>query len=305
MEYILTTKDLTKKYKKFKAVSKVNMHVEKGAIYGFIGRNGAGKTTFLKIISGLSSQTKGELTIMGKTGAELSSVRDKIGCLIEAPGIIPKMNAYDNIKMKCIAKGIHDKKYIEDLLTLVGLADTGKKPAKKFSLGMRQRLGIALALVGNPEMLVLDEPINGLDPQGIVEVRDLILKLNQERNITIIISSHILGELSKLCTHYGIINQGKLMIELSNEELIDKCSSKLDIEVSDTDKAIGVINELGIAKYKVTSTNHIELFENIEDSALINERLVKSGVAVSELSKNNEDLENYFIRLTGGEEEDD
>ena len=223
-ELLLQTRNLTKQYGRHRAVDDVNMHIKKGAIYGFIGRNGAGKTTCLKMISGLSTPSYGEIEMFGYKGKDLQKVRSRVGCLIEAPGLYGNMSAYDNLNIKCKLTGIKKKGYIDELLKTVGLDTVGEKKTKHYSLGMKQRLGIALALVGEPDLLILDEPINGLDPQGIVEVRETIQKLAKERGMTICISSHILEELSKIATDYGIIHNGCLVQELTREELMKKCS---------------------------------------------------------------------------------
>ena len=212
MNYILTTENLTKTYDKKDAAKNINIHIREGEIYGLIGRNGAGKTTVMRMISGLSRPTSGSYQIHGEN-------KNGIGVLIESPGIYKNMSAKENLKLKCIAMGCDSDEYIEGLLKTVGLEDTGKKNAGSFSLGMRQRLGIALALVGDPKMIVLDEPINGLDPQGIVEVRQTLEKLKEEKGITIMISSHILDELGKLADSYGIIHNGELVDEFSNDSL--------------------------------------------------------------------------------------
>ena len=220
MEYILETNDLKKQYKDFKALNGLTMHVPKGSIYGFVGKNGAGKTTLIRLISGLQKPTSGDFKIYGISykDNDISNARKKMGAVVETPSIFHDLTAYENIRMQYDILGIKDYKTINDLLKLVGLENTGKKMAKNFSLGMRQRLGIAVALCGSPEFLVLDEPINGLDPEGIVEIRKLIKKLNKERNITILISSHILDELSRVATHYGFIADGKIIKEMSAEE---------------------------------------------------------------------------------------
>lgn len=218
-EMLLETRGLTKQYGHHKAVDSVSMHIKKGAIYGFIGRNGAGKTTCLKMISGLSKPTSGEIEIFGYKGKDLQKVRSRVGCLIEAPGLYGNMTAYENLNIKCKLLGIKKADYVEEILKTVGLEQVGRKKTKHFSLGMKQRLGIGLALVGEPDLLVLDEPINGLDPQGIAEVRDTIQRLQKERNMTICISSHILEELSKIATDYGIIHNGSLLQELTRDEL--------------------------------------------------------------------------------------
>ncbi|MBR1392773.1 MAG: ABC transporter ATP-binding protein [Ruminococcus sp.] len=299
-ELLLETNGLCKSYGKTRAVNNVSMHVERGAVYGFIGRNGAGKTTFMKIICGLANKTSGELTLFGKTGSQIAEVRPKLGCLIEAPGIYPKLTAFENMQLKCLAFGKYSKEYINDLLTLVGLADTGKKKAGKFSLGMRQRLGIALALVGDPELMVLDEPINGLDPQGIVEVRDTIHRLSTERGITILISSHILDELSRIATHYGIINNGELIRELSAEQLKNECSERLEITIKGAaHAAANILEKMGVG-FTVVNDDLITVSSGIERSAEINTALVTSGQAVSELAVRGEALEDYYLNLTGG-----
>ncbi len=223
MENILSTDQLTKEYQGFKAVDSINICLNQGDIYGFIGRNGAGKTTTLKMIAGLAKPTSGSFSLFGVPYENLISekVYSQVGCLIEEPGLYLDMSAFDNVYLKCLCMGINDKGYARELLRLVDLDPQDKKKAKGFSLGMKQRLGIAIALVGEPKLIILDEPTNGLDPQGILEIRNTILKLNQEKNITFIISSHILGELSKMATRYGIIDKGKLIRELTAEELND------------------------------------------------------------------------------------
>lgn len=300
MDYVLSTNNLTKQFRKHKAVDNVCIHVPKGAIYGFIGRNGAGKTTFLKMISGLSSPTSGDFSLFGYEGKEVCHVFSRIGTLIEAPGVYPNMTAYTNLKLKCIAAGINKKNYIEELLKSVGLENTGKKKVKNFSLGMKQRLGIALALVGEPDLLVLDEPINGLDPQGIVEVRDTIQKLNTERNITIIISSHILEELSKIATNYGIINDGRLIEEVTREQLLAKCSEHIEIVTDNANAACTIIEGMGILNYKVIDKNTIHIFERLGDSGDIAVELAKNGIRIAGISVKNEALEDYFLSVTGG-----
>ncbi len=302
MEYILSTQNLTKVYKKTKAIDSVNLHIQKGDIYGFIGRNGAGKTTTLKIIGGLAYPTNGGFSIFGYDYSELrkNNVFSRIGLLIEDPGIFPDMNAYDNLKVKCICAGIKRPGYIEDILQLIGLESAGKKKAKNFSLGMKQRLGIGIALIGDPDLLLLDEPINGLDPQGIAEVRNTILKLNKERNITIVISSHILEELSKISTRYGIINQGHLLLELSSNEIAEKCKAKIKLRVEQVAQACTVLEKIGITNYKVESDNTIYIYEMISESSMIGMNLAKANIPVHEISVVSDTLEDYFFSITGG-----
>ena len=299
-ELLLQTRALTKQYGRHRAVDQVSMHIKKGAIYGFIGRNGAGKTTTLRMISGLASPTAGEIELFGCRGRDLSRIRSRVGCLIEGPGLYGSMSARDNLKMKCMLLGVYKRGYEEELLDIVGLGGVGKKPVKRYSLGMKQRLGIALALVGEPDLLVLDEPINGLDPQGIAEVRDTVLKLNRERNMTILISSHILEELSKIATDYGIIHNGTLLQELTNEELMDKCSERLEVTLDDPERAVPVMDRLGIKRYQVADREHIYIFERLEESAALNMAFAKAGIPVRGISVTNEELETYFLKLTGG-----
>ena len=299
-EMLLTTKDLTKQYGHQKAVDQVNLHIKKGAIYGFIGRNGAGKTTCLKMISGLVSPTSGEIHMFGYSGKDLGKIRSRVGCFIENPGLYKDMSATDNLKLKCQLAGIRKKGYIEEILKAVGLEDVGKKKTKHFSLGMKQRLGIALALVGEPDLLVLDEPINGLDPQGIAEVRDIIQKLRDERNMTILISSHILEELSKIATDYGIIHNGSLLQELTKEELMKRCSERMEITLVNPEQALPVLDAMNITNYQVVDKQHIHVFERLNESAVLNMELAKAGILVNSISINSEELENYFLNLTGG-----
>ena len=300
MSELLQTRALTKQYGRHRAVDQVSMHIKKGAIYGFIGRNGAGKTTTLRMISGLASPTAGEIELFGCRGRELSRIRSRVGCLIEGPGLYGSMSARDNLKMKSMLLGVYKRGYEEELLDIVGLGGVGKKPVKRYSLGMKQRLGIALALVGEPDLLVLDEPINGLDPQGIAEVRDTVLKLNRERNMTILISSHILEELSKIATDYGIIHNGTLLQELTNEELMEKCSERLEVTLDDPERAVPVMDRLGIKRYQVADREHIYIFERLEESAALNMAFAKEGIPVRGISVTNEELETYFLKLTGG-----
>ena len=297
-ELIISTTNLTKQYGKKKAVDNVSIHIRQGEIYGFIGRNGAGKTTFMKMISGLSSQTSGEISLFGAQGTESDRMRSRIGTLIEAPGLYPNMSAYENLRLKTISVGIHKPGYIEDLLKLVGLSNVAKTPSKKFSLGMKQRLGIAMALVGEPDLLVLDEPINGLDPQGIVEVRDILLKLNKERHITILISSHILEELSKIATSYGIINNGRLIAEMTSEELFAQCEEKVEIKV-DTPAAVSpLLDSLGLTKYKTVDAGTIEVFDALDRIPDIAAAIVTKDIRLNGITKKNENLEDFYLGIT-------
>lgn len=300
MDYILTTNGLTKTYGKHNAANNISIHVRQGDIYGLIGRNGAGKTTLLKMVGGLSTPTAGEFTLFGYSSKERIPVMHRIGSLIEAPGLYPELSAADNLKIKCIALGVRDKDVVQKLLDTVGLGDVGKKRVGKFSLGMKQRLGIALALIGEPDLVILDEPINGLDPQGIAEVRETIEKLNKEHNITFIISSHILEELSKIATNYGIIHNGALVQELTKEELLNKCSERIELKTDDTTKACAVLEQMGIHEYKVVDSNTIQIFERLQDCSDITVNLAQSGVKILGIMLKNETLENYYLDVTGG-----
>lgn len=296
MEFIVETKNLTKKFSNKVAVNKINMHIKKGDIYGFIGKNGAGKTTAMKMILGLLNPSDGEILINGSK--ELDKERRKIGSLIENPGLYKNCTAYENLKRFSIIYGGNDSD-IKEILELVGLADTGKKKAGKFSLGMKQRLGIGIALLGNPELLVLDEPINGLDPAGIKEIRDLLVKLNKERDVTILISSHILDELAKITTTYGIINEGSLIEEVSSEELEENCKRNLMIKVNDIDNATKILESNNLLGEYEVKGDFIYLYSNFDKAALINSLLVKNSIEVSELTNNEIGLEEYFIERLG------
>ncbi|MDE6580015.1 MAG: ABC transporter ATP-binding protein [Ruminiclostridium sp.] len=302
MEYLLTTNAVTKQYGRQRAVNAVSIHIRQGAIYGLIGRNGAGKTTLLKMISGLAAPSEGDFSLFGKKGREVSEYMSRIGSLIENPGIYPNLSAPENLQLKCLAMGIRKKGVIGELLETVGLGDTGKKKVRNFSLGMKQRLGIALALVGDPDLVILDEPINGLDPQGIAEIRETIFKLNKEKNITFIISSHILEELSKIATDYGIIHNGILLQELTREELLSRCSERIELKTNDSRKACAILEEMGIREYKAVDSDTVHIFERLSDSGEITMELAKNNIKTISIAVKNEALENYYLNLTGGAE---
>lgn len=298
MEYVLQTDALTKIYGNAKVVNEVSMHVAKGSIYGFIGKNGAGKTTFMRMVCGLASPTSGSMTLFGST--ELEKQRMRIGTLIEHPGIFPSMTAYENLETIRRSLGITEKNRIDEMLALTGLSDAGKKKTKNFSMGMKQRLGIAISLIRNPDFLILDEPINGLDPSGIKEVRDLLLKLNREKQMTILISSHILGELSKIATHYGIIRDGTLIEEFEASELEMRCRRCLKLTVKNPQQATSVLEStLDIHNYDVPEPETIRIFERLESSAEINRVMIENGVILQESYLAGQDLEGYFMELLG------
>lgn len=275
------------------------MQVERGAIYGLIGKNGAGKTTFMKMITGLSNASEGEISLFSSKGKDVSKQQRRIGLLIENPGIHEGMSAFENLKLKAIGMGVYNKNTINDLLKLIGLENTGKKKAKSFSLGMKQRLGLGLALVGSPDLLVLDEPINGLDPQGIIEFRMLIERLNREKKITVIISSHILEELYKIVTHIGIIDKGSLVRQMSKDELDKQCARKLMIGTPKIKEATVALESLGIHKYAVVGDETIHVFEDLERIQAITATFGNLGIPLLEIHVQNENLEEFFVELTG------
>ena len=300
MEYVLTTSSLSKRYRDFEALKEVSMHIPKGAIYGFVGKNGAGKTTLIRVICGLQAPSEGEYSLYGISCRDrfITRSRRRMGAVVETPSIYLDMSAEDNLKQQALVLGLPSYRTIPEVLKLVGLADTGKKKARNFSLGMKQRLGIAVALIGNPDFIVLDEPINGLDPQGIVEIRELILKLNRERGITVLISSHILGELSKLATHYGFIDRGRLIREVSAEELEAACRKSIRVEVSSTKLLARVLDGWG-KEYEILSDKAANIYGEVELSALVM-ALSESGGRLISSHEQDEDLETYFINLVGG-----
>ena len=300
MQYILQTNSLTKRYQHFQALNGLTMNVPKGAIYGFVGKNGAGKTTLIRLICGLQEPTSGDFTLYGiRSGSrQIVKSRRRMGAVIETPSIYLDMTARDNLIQQQRILGLPSSDGISELLELVGLAHTEKKKAKNFSLGMKQRLGIAIALTGDPDFLVLDEPTNGLDPQGIVEMRELILKLNRERQTTILISSHILDELSRLATHYGIIDQGRMVKELSAEELDAACRKGFRMEVTDTAVLARVLDSLHV-EYKIISAATADVFAKINVTRLT-AALANEGCEVLSLHERDESLESYYISLIGG-----
>ena len=302
MEYVLTTSALSKKYRKFEALKDLTMHIPKGAIYGFVGRNGAGKTTLIRVICGLQEPTSGEYTLYGISNKDrqISKSRHRMGAVVETPSIYLDMTAEDNLKQQALVLGLPNYDSIPEILKLVGLENTGKKKARNFSLGMKQRLGIAVALIGNPDFIVLDEPINGLDPQGIVEIRELILKLNHEHGITVLISSHILGELSKLATHYGFIEKGHIVKEISADDLEAACRKCVRVEVSDTKALARVLDEKEM-DYEIVTDRTANIYGEITLSTLVL-ALAKENCELISSHEQDENLETYFINLIGGGE---
>lgn len=300
MEYVLKTNQLTKQYAHFKALDNLSMSVPKGAIYGLVGKNGAGKTTLIRIICGLQEPTAGGYCLYGRenTDVQMEKSRRRMGAIVETPSIYLDMTAEENLKQQFAILGYPSYDGISDLVELVGLSHAGKKKAKNYSLGMRQRLGIAVALAGNPDFLVLDEPVNGLDPQGIIEIRELILRLNQERQITVLISSHILDELSRVATHYGFIDKGNMVKEISAEELEEACLSRIHLEVTDTKILSRVLDEMQ-AEYRILSDTEADVYQKLAISDLVLQ-LVKEGCEIQSIQERDESLESYYIRLVGG-----
>lgn len=300
MDYILTARSLGKRYKNFKALNDFSIHVPKRAIYGFVGKNGAGKTTFIRLICGLQEPTDGSYTIYGieNTDPGISRCRRRMGAVVETPSIYLDMTAEDNLKEQYRIIGLPSFDSIPGLLRLVGLENTGKKKAKHFSLGMKQRLGIAIALAGNPDFLILDEPVNGLDPQGIIEVRELILKLNREKGITFLISSHILDELSRLATHYGFIDSGHMVKEMSAAELDAACRKCIRVQVSDVRALSRVLDEMDL-EYSILSDTMADIFAKINISQLAL-ALADQGCDIISLDEREESLESYYVNLIGG-----
>lgn len=300
MEYVLKINSLCKSYGGFRALNGVSMSVPKGAIYGFIGKNGAGKTTFIRIICGLQEPTSGDYVLYGKnnTDKDIVKSRRRMGAIVETPSIYLDMTAEDNLKTQYRILGLPSFDGLNDILKLVCLENTAKKKAKHFSLGMRQRLGIAIALVGDPDFLILDEPVNGLDPQGIVEIRELILKLNHEKQITVLISSHILDELSRLATHYGFIDKGRIIKEITANELENVCRKCVRVEVTNVKALAVLLDELEI-KYNIISDKTVDIFKKINVSKLVM-LLSKRSCEVISMAERDENLESYFINLIGG-----
>ena len=299
---ILEAQSLTKEYKHTMALDHINLQIEKGKIYGFIGKNGAGKTTFLRLITGLAFPTSGTLTMWGKSGTiALQEQRKRIGCMIETPALFPTMTAYQNMEVQRIQRGIPDKAVIEKTLEVVGLKDTGRKSVRNFSLGMRQRLGIAIALLNTPEFLILDEPINGLDPAGIVEIRNLLKSLNKEYGMTILVSSHILEELYQTASEFILIDSGKIIEEISENELNERCKRHIAIKTTDVQKAMLVLEEkLHTDNFKLMPDNTIRLYAYLNDMEKVAAVLADAHILVTGLSISGDTLEDYFLGKIGG-----
>ncbi len=302
MEYVLETENLSKRYKHSKALEGLSMRVPKGAIYGFVGKNGAGKTTLIRLICGLQAPTSGSYSLYGRKYTEpgVAKARRRMGAVVESPAVYLDLSARENLREQYRVLGIPSDDGISELLKLVDLEHTGRKKARDFSLGMRQRLGIAVALAGSPDFLVLDEPVNGLDPQGIVEMRELILKLNREYQITVLISSHILDQLSRLATCYGFIDSGRMVKEISADQLEKACKKCVRLRVSDGRLLARKLEELGL-EYSMVSGSEADVFAKVNVSQLTL-ALSREGCEVISWQEREESLESYYISLVGGEE---
>ena len=299
-EIVLQTKQLTKRYRDFTALDHADMTVYRGDIYGLIGRNGAGKTTMMKLVTGLTEQTEGEYSLFGKTGSAAEKEKRRIGCLIENPAFFGSMTAYQNLRYYCFQKGITDLKQIDEALELVQLTDVKDKKYRKFSLGMKQRLGIAFAVLDNPDLIILDEPVNGLDPIGISKLRDIFRKLSQERGITLVISSHILSELYAVANRFLFIDKGRVLKEVTKQELDLECSRCIVLKTDDTKKAATILeSKLNITDYKVIDSGEIRIYDESAKPELLNKVLVLNDVSISGIGESGVSLEDYFKQLVG------
>ncbi|WP_205598676.1 ABC transporter ATP-binding protein [Clostridium niameyense] len=299
MEVVLKTKNLSKKFGNVFAIKDVNINIEKGDIYGFVGKNGSGKTTILRLITSLTLPSSGDIYLFGKDINKCDiSTKSRMGAVIENSAFYPNLSAYDNLEFYRIQKGIVDKNIIDKILEVVNLRSTGKKKFKNFSLGMKQRLGLALAIMNNPDLLILDEPLNGLDPMGIAEFREIIKKLNKDYNMTIILSSHILSELSQVATKFGFINEGALIKEITEKELVKQCNKNLSIIVDNIEKAVVILeNNLKIDKFTLLENNEIRLYDYLDNPSEIAFQLSSNGVRINSIKEIGLTLEEYFIQL--------
>ena len=297
---VIQTMGLSKRYKDRWAVDHLDLRVEQGDIYGFIGRNGAGKSTTLKLLCGLARPTQGEALIFGKPVRD-SVARRRVGALIEQPGLYPYLSGRENLRLYAALLGLDSpERQVDGILETVGLAPGEKKPVKHCSMGMKQRLGVALALLGGPDLLLLDEPINGLDPEGIREMRELLLRLNRERGLTILVSSHILGELSKIATRYGIIQEGRLVEQITAAELEQKCADYLRLKADQPRKAAALLErELHLTSWEMRPEGEIRIYEAV-DARAVGQTLARAGIAVEEMGLHRQDLEGYFLERMGG-----
>ncbi len=299
---VIQTADLSKRYGDQWAVEHLNLQVEQGDIYGFIGRNGAGKSTTLKLLCGLARPTQGEAFIFERPVYD-PVARRRIGALIEQPGLYPDLSGRENLRLYALLLGLDSpERQVDEILATVGLLATEKKPVKQYSMGMKQRLGVGLALLGGPDLLLLDEPINGLDPEGIREMRELLLRLNRERGLTILVSSHILGELSKIATRYGIIQKGKMAEQITADELAQKCADYLYLRTNEPQKAAALLErKFRLSRWEMQPEGEMRIYDTI-DARAVGQALAEAGVAVEEMGLHRQDLESYFLSRMGGAE---
>ncbi len=302
MEYVFRSMGLGKKYGNFTALKDVNMEIPKGSIYGFVGKNGAGKTTLIRCLCGLQRPTEGSYELMGVScdDRNITRTRRRLGAVVESPAIYKAMSARSNLIQQCLLLGLPDFSCVDELLKLVGLSDTGKKKAGKFSLGMRQRLGLAVALCGDPDFVILDEPANGLDPQGIIEIRELILRLNRERGISFLISSHILDELARMATHYAFIDKGHIVRQMSSEELQKECRKSVRMKVSDTGRLAKILDEKGL-DYKILGPDTADVYAQLVFSDIAKD-CENAGCTILTMEEHDESLEAFYLSLLGGNE---
>ena len=299
---VIQTTGLSKRYKDRWAVNRLELVVEQGDIYGFIGQNGAGKSTTLKLLCGLARPTQGEALIFGKPVRD-SVARRRVGALIEQPGLYPDLSGRENLRLYAALLGLDSpERQVEEILKTVGLSPKEKKPVRHYSMGMKQRLGVALALLGGPDLLLLDEPINGLDPEGIREMRELLLRLNRERGLTILVSSHILGELSKIATRYGIIQDGRMVEQITAAELEQTCTDYLHLKADQPQKAAALLEQaLHLKRWEMRPEGEIRIYEAV-DARAVGQMLTQAGLAVEEMGLHRQDLEGYFLERMGGSE---
>ena len=300
--YVVETQNLTKVYGGKAVVNRVNMHIPEGSIYGFVGENGSGKTTIMRMLTGIARPSEGSFEMFGvkNTDPKIYRKRKEISAIVETVSLVPTMTAIDNMKYQELYLGIKlSDEQRQDLLKVVGLEKVGNKKVKNFSLGMRQRMGIALALMNEPKFMLLDEPMNGLDPQGIAELRDILIKVNREKNVTILISSHILSELEKIATVYGFISHGKIIEELTVEELQDRCRKSTSIKFADVEQAYKVLKELNVQDFKTYPNGDVKIFDEIdlgEFVAKLNDKKLK----IMAINSSDEGVEEYYLKLVKG-----
>ncbi|MDE7425227.1 MAG: ATP-binding cassette domain-containing protein [Lachnospiraceae bacterium] len=302
---VLEIENLSKIYKSQPALNHVNLQLKQGRIYGLIGKNGAGKTTLMRMVAGLAFPTEGSMKLFGKSSRkELEAAGKRIGALIEAPALVAGMTAKENMHLQCLMRGFPNYEAEDEFLELVGLNSVGKKKVRNFSLGMKQRLGIAATLMGNPELLMLDEPINGLDPQGVIEIRNLLKKLSKYENKTILISSHNLPELYQTATDYIIIHEGEIKEIISHEELDERCKSYISLESTDTNQLTRVLEEkLKTSNFKVISDYSVKLYDLLDERERIGRVLYENGVIITQFAEVRTSLEEYFMSVIGGSED--